>query len=145
MPGANAQHSVSYTSATPFTDGAAATLDCRAIAATALAGNGAKDATNAPNDISGTVRATACTIGVWELAAAAGFQYARPVSDVSVGNWTASSGTDRFAMVDEATADDADYITSGASPANDECVLALGALSTPAAGTVTLRVRAKYV
>jgi hypothetical protein len=64
---------------------------------------------------------------------------------VSVGNWTASSGTDRYAMVDEETASDTDYITSGAAPANDECVLALGALSIPAAGTVTLRVRAKYV
>ena len=79
------------------------------------------------------------------LIPAAGGQIARPVSDVSVGNWTASSGTDRYAMVDEETASDTDYITSGAAPANDECVLALGALSTPVAGTVTLRVRAKYV
>jgi hypothetical protein len=78
-------------------------------------------------------------------AAAGGGQIARPVSDVSVGNWTASSGTDRYAMVDEETASDTDYITSGAAPANDACVLALGALSTPVAGTVTLRVRAKYV
>jgi hypothetical protein len=76
---------------------------------------------------------------------AGGGQFARPVSDVSVGNWTASTGTDRFAMVDEEAASDADYITSGATPSNDECVLALGAISTPAAGTVTLRVRMKYV
>jgi len=79
------------------------------------------------------------------VAAGGGSQVARPVSDVSVGEWTASSGSDRFAMVDEPTLDDADYITSGAAPANDECVLGLGAVSTPAAGTVTLRVRAKYV
>ena len=84
-------------------------------------------------------------IGVDWFVAAGGGQIARPVSDVSVGGWTASSGTDRYAMVDEETASDADYITSGAAPANDECVLALGALSTPDAGTVTLRVRAKYV
>jgi len=76
---------------------------------------------------------------------AGGGQFARPVSDVSVGDWTASSGTDRFAMVDEEAASDADDITSGATPSNDECVLALGAISTPAAGTVTLRVRMKYV
>jgi hypothetical protein len=80
-----------------------------------------------------------------KVEAAGGGQIARPVSDVSVGNWTASSGTDRYAMVDEETASDTDYITSGAAPANDACVLALGALSTPVAGTVTLRVRAKYV
>jgi hypothetical protein len=79
------------------------------------------------------------------IPAAGGGQIARPVSDVSVGGWTASSGTDRYAMVDEETASDTDYITSGANPAADECVLALGALSTPAAGTVTLRIRAKYV
>lgn len=71
FPGSNNQYNVTYSSSTPFTDAAGADYDMRAVAATALAGNGAKDATNAPNDISGTVRATACTIGVWELSAAA--------------------------------------------------------------------------
>lgn len=93
---------------------------------------------------SGTGGASTWRCGIFSLKAASD-QFARPVSDVSVGGWTASSGTDRFAMVDEEAASDADYITSGATPSNDECVLALGAISTPAAGTVTLRVRMKYV
>jgi hypothetical protein len=38
-------------------------------------------------------------------------QKARPVSDTAAGGWTASSGSDLFAMVDEATASDTDYIT----------------------------------
>jgi len=71
-------------------------------------------------------------------------QFARPVSDVSAGGWTPSSGSDLFAMVDEVTASDTDYIRSGASPANDAAVVTLGGMSTPAAGTVTLRVRVKY-
>ena len=37
-------------------------------------------------------------------------RYARPNSDTSVGAWLPSSGTELFAMVDEATASDADYI-----------------------------------
>jgi hypothetical protein len=39
-------------------------------------------------------------------------QYARPDADTSVGNWTASDGgSDRFAMIDEASTDDSDYIS----------------------------------
>jgi hypothetical protein len=78
-------------------------------------------------------------------AAAGGSQFARPVSDVAAGGWTASTGSDLYAMVDESAASDADYITSDAAPAADAAVVTLGSLSTPAAGTVTLRVRAKYV
>lgn len=37
-------------------------------------------------------------------------QYGRPDADLSVSRWAPSSGTDLFAMVDEATRDDGDYI-----------------------------------
>lgn len=37
---------------------------------------------------------------------------ARPSADVSATGWTASTGSDLFAMIDEASASDADYITS---------------------------------
>ena len=56
-------------------------------------------------------------------------QYARPISDASAGTWTASSGSDLYAMLDETTASDTDYIvTNGASI----CEVALTSLSDPA-------------
>lgn len=59
-------------------------------------------------------------------------QYARPTSDVSAGTWTASSGSDLYAMLDEASASDADYIvTTGAST----CEVALGSLTDPASSS----------
>jgi len=59
-------------------------------------------------------------------------QYARPTSDVSAGTWTASTGSDLYAMLDETTANDADYIsTVNAST----CEVALGALTDPASST----------
>ena len=39
-------------------------------------------------------------------------QYARPDSDVADGNWTTSSGTDYFALIDEPVASNSDYVTS---------------------------------
>jgi hypothetical protein len=59
-------------------------------------------------------------------------QYARPTSDVSSGTWTASSGSDLYAMLDETAASDADYITTtGAST----CEVALNTLSDPSSST----------
>ena len=59
-------------------------------------------------------------------------QYARPTSDVTAGTWTASSGSDLYAMLDETSASDADYIvTTGAST----CEVALGSLSDPSSST----------
>jgi hypothetical protein len=37
--------------------------------------------------------------------------FLRPIADTSNGAWTASSGSDRFAMIDESATNDADYIT----------------------------------
>ena len=59
-------------------------------------------------------------------------QYARPTSDVSTGIWTASSGSDLFAMLDETTASDADYITTSGT---STCEVALTSLSDPASST----------
>lgn len=59
-------------------------------------------------------------------------QYARPTSDVSAGTWTASSGSDLFAMLDETTANDTDYIvTTGTST----CEVALGTLTDPSSSS----------
>lgn len=59
-------------------------------------------------------------------------QYARPTSDVSAGTWTASSGSDLFAMLDETTANDTDYIvTTGTST----CEVALGTMSDPSSSS----------
>jgi hypothetical protein len=73
LPGTSNQHSVTYSSTTPFTGGSTATLDLRAIASTSLIDNGFEDATNAPEDISGTDRTTTPTIGAWEVVAGATF------------------------------------------------------------------------
>lgn len=59
-------------------------------------------------------------------------QYARPVSDVSAGGWTASTGSDLFAMLDETSANDSDYITT---TSDSTCEVALGSLSDPALST----------
>ena len=37
--------------------------------------------------------------------------FLRPIADTSNGAWTASSGSDRFAMIDESSTNDSDYIT----------------------------------
>lgn len=59
-------------------------------------------------------------------------QLAAPSADVSAGGWTASTGSDLYAMLDEAAADDGDYITTtGAST----CEVTLGSLSDPASST----------
>jgi len=70
-------------------------------------------------------------------------QTAAPTSDLVAGTWSASSGTDLFAMVDEADASDADYIQSADGASANAAALALDALDTPDAGTHTLRVRAQ--
>ncbi len=74
LPGSSNQHSVTYSATTPFVQAdSGSALDFRlANDANALIDNGAKDATNAPADISGTTRASACEIGIWELAGGGG-------------------------------------------------------------------------
>ena len=72
LPGSSNQHSVSWTDATPFVEANnGASLDLRAVSATAMAGAGYRDSTNAPNDISGFARPSPPHIGHWEAASAA--------------------------------------------------------------------------
>jgi len=71
-------------------------------------------------------------------------QYARPDADTAVGNWSASSGTDRYAMIDEATTDDTDYIsvTDDMMGTSEEITLSLSGVTDPVSSTghqVTVR------
>lgn len=65
-------------------------------------------------------------------------QSARPDADVTDGAWTPSTGTDNYACIDEATANDADYISVSS---NSAVRMGLSALNTPQSGTRTLRYR----
>ena len=61
-------------------------------------------------------------------------QFARPVADISLGNWTdaADGTTDIYGSLDEVTANDSDYVKSGLSPSStDVYKLRLGALTNP--------------
>lgn len=60
--------------------------------------------------------------------------FGRPNADESAGSWTASSGSDLYAMIDEETASDADYITAGSATT---CEVALTTLSEPPSGWQT--------
>lgn len=70
-------------------------------------------------------------------------QIAYPVSDISAGSWTPSSGGDLYPML--ADASDSTYIRSSTGSASDVAEVALGPISTPGPGTVTLRVRHRAV
>jgi hypothetical protein len=78
LPGSSNQHSVTFSQTTPFTDADKDSFDLRAIAGTSLIDNGFRDATNGPNDISGTARDSTPTIGAWEVVAVAGGMSLRP-------------------------------------------------------------------
>lgn len=59
-------------------------------------------------------------------------QLLAPVSGVSAGSWTPSSGFDLYAMLDEAAANDADYIVT---PGASTCEVALAVADDPAVST----------
>lgn len=67
LPGSSNQHSVTFSETTPFTNAKASTVNLIPIAATSLINNGFRDATNAPNDITGTARTSTPTIGPFEF------------------------------------------------------------------------------
>ena len=60
------------------------------------------------------------------------YTYSRPMSDITK-QWTPSSGTDHYAMIDEVTASDADYISATAAGQTTE--VKLQAMTAPQAGT----------
>jgi hypothetical protein len=100
------------------------------------------------DDIDGDTRTSgAFGIGADLYVAAVTGQFARPSSDVADGNWLneSASNTNLYASIDETTASDADYIRSGSSPTDDTCTVGLSAISTPDAGTVTMRIRARFL
>jgi len=96
-----------------------------------------------------TACAYAAALAVFTAAAGASGQFARPSSDVADGNWLnqASSNTNLYQSIDEAVADlsDADFIKSGAAPTDDTCTVGLSPITTPQAGTVTMRIRAAWL
>ena len=69
-------------------------------------------------------------------------QYARPDADTSVASWATSSGSDRYEMIDEASADDNDYISVTSYGSAEIIVLGLSDVDTPDSGTRTVVVRA---
>ena len=54
--------------------------------------------------------------------------YLRPISDVSVGGWTPSTGTSLYAVLDEVTPSDTDYIQASSATT---CEVQLTAGATP--------------
>ena len=58
--------------------------------------------------------------------------FLRPIADTSNGAWTASSGSDRFAMIDESATNDADYITVSSA---STCKTRLTTVSDPGVNT----------
>ena len=63
-------------------------------------------------------------------------QFARPDADTSAGNWTASAGSDLYAMIDESSADDSDYIEVTDNFGSAEAVtLSLSSVTDPSTGS----------
>jgi hypothetical protein len=60
------------------------------------------------------------------------YTYARPTSDITT-QWSPSTGTDHYALIDETVASDADYIYATAAGQTDEVRLA--SMTAPEAGT----------
>jgi len=58
-------------------------------------------------------------------------QYARPDSDVAGGIWSPSSGSDLYAMIDEETASDTDYIYTQVYEDPDPCEIGLSSVTDP--------------
>lgn len=74
---------------------------------------------------------------------ATAYTYARPASDITT-QWTPSTGTSHYALINEVTASDADYIFATAAGQTDE--IKLGAMTVPQAGTdVTINYRVSSV
>ena len=60
-------------------------------------------------------------------------QYARPDSDLVTGNWSPSTGSSLYAVIDEETAVDSDYIsvTDDGSGTLETCAVGLSSVSDP--------------
>ena len=90
---------------------------------------------------SGALAGQPSTINGWAHRIPSPSTTSYPAGDVSTTGWTASTGTDLWAMIDEAVIDDADYITSPrANGSQAPVVFALNQSRTP--GDVTVEIRA---
>ena len=66
-------------------------------------------------------------------------QFARPISDITVGNWTGSGGVStQYQDVDEVTVAYTDYVFSANAPAGDYIEFGLTSLTTPSASVDTV-------
>ena len=69
-------------------------------------------------------------------------QFARPISTIAAGQWTASAGA-LFECLDETSPSDTDFISHAWVAADNSAELGLTSSILPNAGTHTLRVRAR--
>jgi hypothetical protein len=127
---------VSKTFSNQFQSITSGSEDFRVKAGADLINAGVRDQTYTNDlDIVGTTRSTTTpNIGAWEFLSVA-YTYARPSSDITT-QWTPSAGTDHYALIDESTANDSDYIYATAAGQTDEVKLA--SMSAPQAGTSLL-------
>jgi len=127
---------VSKTFTNQFQNIGSGTEDFRVKTGADLINAGVRDQTYTNDlDIVGSARSlTTPTIGAWEFASIT-YTYSRPSSDVTT-QWTPSSGTLHYALIDEVTYNDADYIYATAAAQTDE--VGLQAMSIPTAGTNVL-------
>lgn len=107
--GAGVAGGATLTGASALTPGAATGQQSASAPGTSLTGTGSLQAGAATGSAVATV--------------------ARPVSDAANSGWAASSGSDLYAMLDEITPNDADYIV--ASSVGSTCRLGLGAVADP--------------
>lgn len=116
-----------------FQNVTAGSEDFRVKAGADLINAGVRDQTYTNDlDIVGTARSlTTPTIGAWEYPTVT-YTYSRPASDITT-QWTPSTGTDHYALIDETTANDADYIYATGPGQVDEVKLA--SMTAPQAGT----------
>ena len=118
--------------------GVSATLP-RAI--TATPGEAAAEGLTAQlNRIFGVTVADAIAAGVTALVNNASATVGRPASDTSNSGWSASTGSDLYAMVDEVTPSATDYIVATSTGA--VCELALNATGYPGTASQVLKFRA---
>jgi hypothetical protein len=77
-------------------------------------------------------------LGGAQLLSAVAITIARPTGDISAGTWVPSSGSDLWAMLDEVTYDDGDYISTSLAGVTE---LLLPAFAFPVGSNVVLSVR----
>jgi hypothetical protein len=129
----NSTNLLSRSAANQFQSLTGGSEDFRIKAGAGVINAGIRDQTNTNDlDIVGSSRSTTTpTIGAWEFASI-NYTYARPSSDITT-QWSTSSGTTHYTLIDETVADDNDYIVATAAGQTDEVKLA--SMTPPQVGT----------